>query len=118
MGIASLSPTCSPPLPPAAKPMSCMPVRNRFVRREEATIKTGSPSLKPLGQRVGLRQTDRAIVSNYRIERPSQGKSLGCVRYELWMADEGLEQRGQGAVSRYEVKVLLPQARLFAQSLP
>ena len=35
--------------------------------------------------------------------RPTQGRSLGCLRYKLWMADEGIEHIGHGDVARYEV---------------
>src|SRR6266705_4471639 len=103
MGIASLLPRRSPPLPPVANPMSCTAVRSRFVRRDEVSMKSASRSVKTLREQVGLRQKNFRTVNTNRMGRPAQGKSLGCLRYELWMADEGIEQCGQGEVARYEV---------------
>src|SRR6266446_9802417 len=103
MGIASLSPSCSPPLPPVAKPMSCTAVRSRFVRRDEVSMKSASRSVKTLREQSGLRQKNFLTENTNRMGRPAQGKSLGCLRYELWMADEGIEQRGQGDEARYEL---------------
>src|SRR5947209_17617810 len=45
MGIPSLPPSCSPPFPQVANPMSCTAVRKRLVRREEAAMKSGSRSV-------------------------------------------------------------------------
>src|SRR5258708_22992971 len=48
MGIPSLLPRLSPPLPHVAKPMSCTDVRSRLVRREEASMKSESRSVNTL----------------------------------------------------------------------
>src|SRR2546421_3221212 len=103
MGIASLPPSCSPPLPPVAKPMSWTALRSRFVRRDEVSMKSASRSVKTLREQSGLRQKNFLTENTNRMGRPAQGKSLGCLRYELWMADEGIEQRGQGELERYDV---------------
>ena len=83
IGIASLSPRRSPPLPPVAKPISCTAVRSRFVKREEASRKSGSRSVNTLHEQVGLRQKNLRTVNTNRMGRPAQGRSLGCLRYEL-----------------------------------
>ena len=66
-------------------------------------MKSASRSVKTLREQVGLRQKNFRTVNTNRMGRPAQGKSLGCLRYELWMADEGIEQRGQGELERYDV---------------
>ena len=66
-------------------------------------MKSASRSVKTLREQSGLRQKNFLTVNTKRMGRPAQGRSLGCLRYELWMADEGLEQRGQGELERYEV---------------
>src|SRR5258708_17279950 len=83
--------------------MSWTAVRSRFVRRDEVSMKSASRSVKTLREQSGLRQKNLRTANTNRMGRPAQGKSLGCLRYELWMADEGIEQRGQGDEARYEL---------------
>src|SRR6266516_147395 len=66
-------------------------------------MKSTSRSVKTLREQSGLRQKNCRTVNTNRMGRPAQGKSLGCLRYELWMADEGIEQCGQAELERYEV---------------
>ena len=81
--IPSLSLSCSPPLPHIANPMSCTDVRKRLVRREEASMKSGSRSANTLRKQSGLRQKNLRTVNTKRMGRPTQGRSRGCLWYEL-----------------------------------
>ena len=77
MGIPSLPPSCSPPFPQVANPMSCTAVRKRLVRREEASMKSGSRSVNTLREQPGLRQKNLRTSNTKRMGRPTQGRSLG-----------------------------------------
>ena len=72
-----------------AKPISCTPVRNRLVKREEASMKSGSRSVKTLREQLGLRQKNLRTVNTKRMGRPMQGRSRG------WRKSRTVDGRGR-----------------------
>src|SRR5215472_7322075 len=79
-GIPSLAAKRAPALPVLAKPIAWIDVRNRVVRREQGSRRSGIRSVNTLRGQLATRQKNFLTVSTRRSGRPRQGRSAGLRR--------------------------------------